>query len=255
MTDSIVIVSGGFDPVHSGHIKMIEDARQYGRVVIALNSDEWLIQKKGQPFMPFAERKAVLNQFKNILSVIEFDDSDGSATDSIQKVLDMFPNNNVIFANGGDRNDKNIPELDNFVDNTRVSFKFGVGGTDKANSSSWILQEWKSPKITRVWGYYRILHEDGVETKVKELVVNPGSQLSLQRHKKRSEHWIVTGGVATIRVGSECDYLTSKRLAKHQEIDIPVGMWHQLINSTDTPLKIVEIQHGNLCIEEDIERV
>jgi len=252
--DNIVVVSGGFDPVHSGHIKMIEEARQYGRVVIALNSDDWLTRKKGRPFMPFGERKAVLDQFKNVLTVIEFNDNDNSASAAIQKVLDMFPTNNVIFANGGDRNEANIPELDAFENNPRVSFKFGVGGTDKANSSSWILQEWKAPKTERIWGYYRVLHEDGIQTKVKELVVNPGENLSLQRHKHRSEHWIVTDGIATIQIGYKYDYMTTKVLAMHQEIDIPVGMWHQLINDTDKPLKIVEIQHGTACFEKDIER-
>jgi len=255
MTDDIVIVSGGFDPIHSGHIKMIEDARQRGRVVIALNSDQWLTRKKGQPFMPFEERKAVLDQFKNILAVIDFDDSDGSAANAIRKVLDMFPKSNVIFANGGDRDANNIPEIAKFIDNPRVGFLFGVGGNTKANSSSWILQEWKAPKTERVWGYYRVLHEDGKHTKVKELIVNPFSKLSLQRHRHRSEHWIVTEGVASINVGYDPHYTTSKLLAKHQEIDIPVGMWHQLCNDTNQPLKIVEIQHGTVCYEEDIERM
>lgn len=248
----VVVVTGGFDPLHSGHIAYFNAAKQLGDILcVGLNSDDWLTRKKGRPFMPFEERKAIVENIKCVGTAFGFDDSDDTAVNAIKTVKQMFPRNSeIVFANGGDRTKDNIPEMV-FDD---VEFVFGVGGTDKVNSSSWILEEWKAPKTKRIWGYYRVLHEDGQETKVKELVVEPNSHLSLQRHKQRSEHWIVTDGTATIRVGNTHDYLTTVNLAKHQEIDIPVGMWHQLINNTDKPLKIVEIQHGKMCIESDIER-
>jgi mannose-6-phosphate isomerase-like protein (cupin superfamily) len=123
------------------------------------------------------------------------------------------------------------------------------------NSSSKILTEWKTPKTERKWGFYRILHSDGPSLKVKELVVKPGKSLSLQRHNFRNEHWMVSAGVATIKHGSNLDSLRTSILVQHEEIDIPMTFWHQLINNTDSELRIVEIQYGINCIEEDIERI
>jgi D-beta-D-heptose 7-phosphate kinase/D-beta-D-heptose 1-phosphate adenosyltransferase len=129
--DNIVIFTGGFDPIHSGHISCIKEARKLGRVVIGLNSDEWLARKKGKPFLTFEERKAVLDEFKDILCVIAFDDSDDTASDAIRQVMNLFPKNKIIFVNGGDRTEGNIPELEVFRDHPRVSFQFGIGGQNK----------------------------------------------------------------------------------------------------------------------------
>lgn len=247
---SIVIATGGFDPLHSGHIEYLRTAKSLGtQLVVGLNSDEWLTRKKGKPFMEYQERRSIIDALDCVDFICDFDDDNGTAINAISQVLQMFPDDDIIFANGGDRTAGNIPEQMHFEKYARVRFVFGVGGSNKKNSSSWILSEWKTPKTMRSWGYYRVLHTDGPSTKVKELVVDPHCQLSLQRHKDRSEHWIVTDGIATVNCGSE-----QKILTKHQEIDIPAGTWHQLINDTDQPLKIVEIQHGRNCIEEDIER-
>ena len=253
--EKIVLFTGGFDPIHSGHIQCINESRDLGRVVIGLNSDEWLTRKKGRPFMPFAERKAVIEQFKSVDAVIGFDDSDGSACDAIRQVLEMFPDKEIIFANGGDRTSTNIPEMDRFHSVSRLSFQFGVGGSNKSNSSSWILEEWKAPKTPRQWGYYRVLHEvPGM--KVKELTVEPGKSLSMQRHEKRAEYWIVSEG--TVVVNSMLDqgyHLPPQTLTRHMEYHVPLGGWHQLTNPFDVPAKIVEIQYGNECIEDDILRL
>ena len=248
----VVIVTGGFDPLHSGHIEYFKAAKELGDILcVGINSDAWLARKKGRAFMSFEERKAIVENIKCVGMAFGFNDDDGSAIKAIEHVREVFPRNaEFVFANGGDRTKDNIPEM--VVDN--VEFVFGVGGEDKKNSSSWILNEWKAPKTQREWGYYRVLHEDGKETKVKELVVNPNSELSLQRHMFRSEHWIVTDGIATVLHGWDPKYTTKKYLAKHMEIDIPVGCWHKLINETNQVLKIVEIQHGTTCIEDDIVR-
>jgi mannose-6-phosphate isomerase-like protein (cupin superfamily) len=111
------------------------------------------------------------------------------------------------------------------------------------------LQEWKAPKTERVWGYYRVLHEVS-GCKVKELTVEPGRQLSMQRHSKRNEHWLVTEGECQVHSLGKATVL----LGKHDALDIPVGEWHQLLNHTDRPCRIVEIQYGEQCIEQDIER-
>jgi mannose-1-phosphate guanylyltransferase/mannose-1-phosphate guanylyltransferase/mannose-6-phosphate isomerase len=179
--------------------------------------------------------------------VIDFPDDDGSARGAIQMVRQSYPQDQIIFANGGDRTNDNIPEMD--VADANTKFVFGVGGFDKANSSSWILQEWKTPKTERPWGYYRVLHTVGPGVKVKELTVNPGAKLSLQRHAHRSELWFVAEGEAALN----WEYGGTKiKLYKQQTID--VGEWHQLHNPTDKPLRVIEIQYGTQCAEEDIER-
>jgi cytidyltransferase-like protein len=251
----IVLITGGFDPLHSGHIAYIKAARELGdSLIVGVNSDEWLRRKKGQEFMPWEERASIIAALHYVDRVINFDDSDNSAKDAIKKVRAIYPTAQIIFANGGDRTKENIPEMDLLQEMLHLDFVFGVGGEDKKNSSSWILQEWKAPKTERPWGYYRVLHEvPGM--KVKELTVNPGKSLSMQKHHLRAEYWIVSEGSAIVNSETVSGYqLPAKTLKKHEEYKVPVADWHQLTNPFDTPVKIVEIQYGEQCIEEDIER-
>jgi cytidyltransferase-like protein len=249
---TIVVVSGGFDPVHSGHIKLIKEARRLGdQLIVGINSDDWLARKKGRAFMPWNERLCVLNNLSSVDEVYTFDDEDNTACHLLQQVRAHYPEDRIIFANGGDRTQANIPEMTV----AGVEFVFGVGGEDKANSSSWILQEWKAPKTNRDWGYYRVLHEDGAEVKVKELTVEPGQRLSMQRHSRRAEHWFVAEGTATVyTINRKSDAELLGEFTRHQHIHIDCGEWHQLCNETDQSLRVVEIQYGENCIEEDIER-
>lgn len=246
----IVLVTGGFDPIHSGHIAYFKAARELGdKLVVGVNSDEWLTRKKGQPFMSWEERATIVASLHDVDRVINFDDSDNSAKDAIRKAREIFPGHDIIFANGGDRTKDNIPEMELLKEYLNLEFVFGVGGEDKKNSSSWILQEWKAPRVERTWGYYRVLH-DVPGTKVKELTVNPGQKLSMQRHQQRAEFWFVSEGVATVK-WDEHGHTTIK---KHGTDVIYKEEWHQLINNTDQPLKIIEIQYGEACDESDIER-
>jgi len=137
---NIILVSGGFDPIHSGHIKLIKNANKYGDVVVLLNSDTWLRNKKGKEFLPFVERKIIMQNIKGVLDVIEFDDSNKTCVDGIQKAKSLFKNNIIKFANGGDRNNKTTPEKE-FCDKNNIETLFGIGGNDKSNSSSWILKK------------------------------------------------------------------------------------------------------------------
>jgi len=250
----IVVVSGGFDPVHSGHIKLFKAARLLGdQLIVGINSDEWLARKKGRAFMPWNERLCVVNNLAMVDEVYTFDDEDNTACHLLQQIRAHYPKDRIIFANGGDRTDKNIPEMSFKDDN--IKFVFGIGGFDKANSSSWILQEWKTPKTERAWGYYRVLHEAGAEVKVKELTVEPRQRLSMQRHKSRAEHWFVVEGQATVyTINRKSDAELVGEFTKHQHIHIDREEWHQLCNETDLPLRVVEIQYGEQCVEEDIQR-
>jgi D-beta-D-heptose 7-phosphate kinase/D-beta-D-heptose 1-phosphate adenosyltransferase len=250
----IVLVTGGFDPIHSGHIAYLKAAKQLGDIlVVGVNSDAWLARKKGQAFMPLLERTAIIRELGCVDFVIDFDDTDNTAKHAIQMVRQSYPQDAIVFANGGDRTDKNIPEMD--VADTNTTFVFGVGGANKANSSSWILEEWKAPKTERPWGYYRVLYEIS-GTKVKELTVLPGQRLSMQRHQDRAEYWHVAEGVATIyTINKKSDVELLGDFTQLQHIHIDRLEWHQLCNETDQPLRVVEIQYGPNCVEEDIERL
>jgi cytidyltransferase-like protein len=136
----VIIVTGGFDPLHSGHIAYFHAARELDSslsLVVGVNSDAWLTRKKSKPFMPIEERVTILKELKSVDVVIEFNDKDDSACDAIRMALEIY--DRVIFANGGDRHNENTLEYITFKDDERVIFKWGVGGTNKLNSSSWIL--------------------------------------------------------------------------------------------------------------------
>jgi len=254
MSDSnlkIVICTGGFDPIHSGHIEYLKAAKALGDLlVVGLNSDNWLARKKGQPFMPFVERQSIVENLNMVDHCILYDDSDGSSIEAIKNVRMMYPDAEIIFANGGDRTSDNIPEL-NHIDKN-LTFKFGVGGDTKKNSSSWILEEWKNPKYQRPWGWYRVLN-DKPGYKIKELIIEPGKSLSMQRHFKRSEHWYVLKGKCDIEtIHNDLKLLITKRTNETYVIEKEV--WHQGQNNYDEYCHILEVQYGSECVEDDIER-
>lgn len=243
----IALITGGFDPIHKGHIELIKEAQKIGRVVVGLNSDQWLKNKKGMNFMPFEERKSILEMMTGVLLATGFNDTDGTAIDAIRVVQNLFPNEAVVFCNGGDRTDKNIPEYDYCVKH-QVEMQFGVGG-GKANSSSWLLSNWGRNEEVRQWGKFKTLYTDGNIVKVKELVVEPGKSLSLQKHENRSEFWVVTNGIATVRLEKQM-----MELLPGESISIDAGDIHQLENKYGDVLKVVEVQYGKSCNEADIQR-
>jgi len=255
---NISIVTGGFDPLHSGHIAYLKSAAKHGTIlVVGLNSDEWLARKKGASFMPFEERKAVLQEMNCVTEVIKFNDSDNSSKDAIIQIRKRFPSatNKIIFCNGGDRTKDNIPEMD--VDDPNIEFMFGVGGENKKNSSSWILKQWQYPNEKRVWGEFSNLFQDDV-VKVKELIIEPGKGISYQRHFKRDEIWFVSKGSCSIKFGqytNQPDQYSIVELDCDQIFTVKAGQWHQAYNTTSKPCHIIEIQYGDETNEEDIERL
>jgi mannose-6-phosphate isomerase-like protein (cupin superfamily) len=200
--------------------------------------------------MTWFERCKIIQALKMVDYVIEFNDDDDTARNAIKVARQTFPDAELVFANGGDRGTGNTAEQD--VQDDKLTFAFGVGGENKMNSSSWILHNYYENKTNRPWGYYRVLYE--TETcKVKELTVNPGLSLSMQKHQYRNEHWHVVSGQGVVYEERPSSAMR-KDLYKNNTINIPSGVWHRLANESTEPLHIIEIQWGSKCVEEDIER-
>ena len=217
--NKLVMVSGGFDPIHAGHIKMIREAAKLGEVIVALNSDEWLIRKKGFRLQSWADRQAVLDSIKGVAEVFCFDDSDGTACEALSYVI---PD---IFANGGDRGPDNTPEAA-LCEKLGIKTVYGLGA--KTHSSSQIATQ---ATVRRDWGTYTVIL-DRPGMRVKELILAPQSHTSVQKHKHRDEMWY---------------------FEDHFEF-IPRGQWHQLRNDTEQTMHVLEVQLG-MPIEDDITRM
>lgn len=128
MKKKIIAVSGGFDPIHAGHVKMINEAAQLGDVVVILNSDDWLVNKKGYKFMSFAERSYIAGSIKGVVMTTGVDDSDGTVCEALRRIKpDMF-------ANGGDRIISNTPEM-NICSELGIEMLWNVGGGKEQSSS------------------------------------------------------------------------------------------------------------------------
>ena len=128
-----VMVSGGFDPVHVGHIRMIREAAKYGDVIVVANSDEWLYRKKGFNFMDFESRREILDSIKGVILVDSVDDSDGTVCEAIRRHRPTY------FANGGDRGRSNTPEQD-VCESIGVELLWGIGGEEKVAASSELVE-------------------------------------------------------------------------------------------------------------------
>lgn len=124
-----VCVSGGFDPAHIGHLRMIQEAAKFGRVIVIVNSDEWLMRKKGYIFMPFVERCEIIEGFTATGETIAVDDSDNTVCEALARIKPDY------FANGGDRKSHNTPEMD-LCDKLGIEMLWSVGGGKIQSSSS-----------------------------------------------------------------------------------------------------------------------
>ena len=237
-----VVVSGGFDPIHVGHLRMFTEASELApRLIVITNSDNFLIEKKGYVFMPIAERMEIIEGFAVVDKVVESIDKDLTVCETLE--LLVREENISIFANGGDRNNTDsIPEADVCREN-KIAMKFNVGGGKIQSSSSLVSNE-----IVKPWGSYKTFEKDKGFL-LKRISVAPGESLSLQSHKHRSEHWLVASGVATVECNGEKNYLN-----QFESISIPQGAKHRLSNENKALLKVVEVQFGEILSEDDITR-
>lgn len=251
----VILVSGGFDPLHSGHISYLNSAKELGdKLIVALNSDNWLVKKKGKFLLPFEERKLIIKSLKMVDEVIDFvDDEKGTCMNALKKVKKLYPKDKITFCNGGDRTNDNIPEKKI----SGVDFAFEVGGNYKKNSSSSILKDYSYSSEDRIWGkFFNLYTEKNI--KIKELIINPNKGISYQRHFKRSELWFVKKGECVFKksINNENPKKYTKSVLKEEDIVVvKKGSWHQIYNTNNRPCHIIEIQYGDYLDEKDIDRL
>ena len=240
--DGAVLISGGFDPIHIGHLRMIQDAAKLGtKLIVIANCDRFLIDKKGYAFMSIEERLEILEGFEGVDRAVESIDEDMT----VCKTIEWLAKDEDIacFANGGDRkNEADIPESV-VCKKYGIEMEFNVGGGKIQSSSSLVGGEVKKP-----WGSYKTF-EKGDGYLLKRMTVNPGEILSLQSHENRSELWYVSDGIATVEWDD-----TGFDLKKHDSTIIPQKSKHRLSNNSNEVLKVIEVQIGDLLSEKDITR-
>ena len=133
-----IMVSGGFDPIHVGHVRMIQEAAKQGDVIVVANSDEWLMRKKGYVFMPWEERAEIIESIRGVRTVSTVNDSDGTVCEAIERIRPDA------FANGGDRKGNNTPEVA-LCNHFNIELLWNVGG-GKIQSSSDLVEKSKEEK-------------------------------------------------------------------------------------------------------------
>lgn len=240
-----VLLTGGFDPVHPGHIATMRAASQHGGLAIGLNSDSWLRRKKGYVLIPFEDRKHILEAFPFVERVFAFDDSDGSAADAIRMVSPEF------FWNGGDRSSASaIPESE-VQACEQVGAILAFSRHPVRSSSEYvrsISDHFQRSWEQKLWGRHVVVH-DGGSWRIKLLNFGPGGKTSVQRHMKRSETLKLVAGSAVLRrPDSVCDDILSDSIPR----SVAVEEWHQIVAGEEGAM-IVEVQQGEYS-EDDIER-
>lgn len=238
-----VVVSGGFDPLHIGHIRMFQEARKLGdRLVVILNNDNWLLDKKGFVFMPEAERKEIIESYNFVDEVVLTSHTPGCVDHSVSMEIQAI--NPQVFANGGDRKaEVDIPEAKTCAE-IGCEMIFNIGG-GKIQSSSWLTNK-RQKYEEKPWGNMEMFKSTR-NWWVKTLTINPGEEISLQRHLQRSEIWICIEGTGVADVGG-----TKHQLVRGYCVWFGPGVIHQL--SSEKGCTIVEVAHGENMSESDIKR-
>ena len=218
-----------------------ESSKLASRLIVIVNSDRFLIEKKGYAFMPTEERIEIIMGFSEVYRAVVSIDDDLTVCKTLESLAKE--ENIKCFANGGDRiNEAGIPEA-KICKKYNIDMEFNVGGSKIQSSSSLV-----SGEVDKPWGSYKTF-EKGERYLLKRMTILPNEILSLQAHKHRAEHWFVVEGTATI----ECNGKT-KTIEQYESFFIPLGSKHRLSNLSHNILKVVEVQIGAILSEEDIIR-
>lgn len=245
-----IAVSGGFDPLHIGHVRMFKQARKLGdKLVVILNNDAWLRIKKGYAFMPESERKEIVKSFPFVDRVVLTDHREGDADMSVARMLKKLKP--AVFANGGDRVQGNTPE-DAVCKELGIVRKYGVGRGGKVQSSSWMIKGASRPvhRTIRPWGEY-YGWDNGETWNLKTIYVKPEKRLSLQYHHHREEWWLLVEGDAAATV-VEGGKQKTVQLKRGEVFRVKKGQVHRL--SSKKGGCVVEVAYGAFD-EDDIVRV
>ena len=237
-----VVVSGGFDPLHVGHVKMFQEAAKLAsKLIVIVNNDDFLMLKKGYVFMPIDERMEIIKNISVVDKVVKAIDTDLTVCQTLN--LLAKEENIIVFANGGDRQSKKDILESTVCKDNQIEMKFNIGGGKIQSSSSLV-----SKIINKPWGSYKTFEKDK-DYLVKIITVNPGEKLSLQSHKHRSEYWLIISGIATVECDGKISYLN-----RNESIFIPQCSKHRLSNENKEILKVFEAQYGDRLSESDIIR-
>ncbi len=246
-----VAVSGGFDPIHIGHVRMFEAARKLGdKLVVILNNDNWLKAKKGYVFMPQEERAELLGSFPFVDKVFVTDHKKESSDKSVARALEKLKP--ARFANGGDRRStKDIPEAA-VCKRHGIKMVFSVGKGGKVQSSSWMISAARRPaaQTIRPWGKF-YGWDAGKDWYLKTVYVAAGKRLSLQYHNYRSEMWTLVEGDATATIEAN-GKIVRIPLVRGQVFSVPTRTTHRLESKKGGV--IVEVALGHFD-EDDIVRI
>ncbi len=250
--DRWVAVSGGFDPIHIGHVRMFEKAKKFGdKLVVIINNDHWLVAKKGYVFMPEKERKEIIASFPAVDKVILTSHKPGDSDRSVCRELAKLKP--AIFANGGDRKStKDIPEVA-VCERHGIKMVFNVGKGGKIQSSSWLARDASRnfARSVRPWGEF-YGWDSGKTWKLKTIYIKAGQRLSLQYHHHRTEHWVLVEGDATATLEKPDGTLQRVPLKKGEVIFVDRKAVHRLESKRGGV--IVEVGLGNFD-ENDIVRL
>ncbi len=247
----VVAVSGGFDPLHIGHVRMFQAARTLGdRLVVILNNDNWLKDKKGFVFMSARERAELIGAFSFVDAVVVTDDRPGGKNLGVGRALARLKP--AVFANGGDRkNTRDIAEAA-VCKKYGIKMAFNVGTGGKVQSSSWMIHAARKPasRTLRPWGEY-YGWDSGKGWNLKTIYVKPGKRLSLQYHRRREEWWLLLQGDASAVVHAASGERTVA-LKKGEVFRVKKKQVHRLASKRGGI--IVEVAYGDFD-ERDIVRL
>lgn len=253
-----VAVSGGFDPIHIGHVRLMREARSLGdRLVVIINNDNWLRLKKGYVFMPESERVEIIRAFPFVDKVILTDHKKNDPDMSVSRMLRAL--RPAIFANGGDRKEGNTPEDVACVElGIEMAYNAGTGG--KIQSSSWMIRDAVRGIVrsVRPWGEFYAWNK-GERWYLKTIHIKPKQRLSLQYHLRRSEYWLLVEGDATATIVDGSGGRAQATLKVGELFHVPQGTIHRLQSKAGAV--VVEVAHGDfdendiVRLEDDYQRV